>query len=49
MIELVERLKYAKNAVSWLLDHENGLVDMHGLVYWAEEVTRVRKELKKLL
>ena len=49
MNELAQKLEYAKNAVSWLLQHENGKVDFHGLVYWAGEVERLRIEIKKLL
>jgi hypothetical protein len=49
MIELLEKLQYAKNSVSWLLEHENGNVDFHGLSYWAQEVERLRAEIKKLL
>jgi hypothetical protein len=49
MNELFEKLQYAKNAVSWLLEHEAGLVDFHGLPYWAGEVDRLRSEIKKVL
>lgn len=49
MIELVEKLQYAKKAVLWLLDHESGSVDFHGLSYWAQEVERLRKEIKESL
>jgi hypothetical protein len=49
MIELLEKLQYAKKAVIWLVEHENGLVDFHGLSYWAQEVERLRSEVKKLL
>lgn len=48
-MELFEELQKAKKAVQWLLDNEGGLVDMHGLSYWAGEVERLRKEIKKLL
>lgn len=47
MIELLEKLKYAKDSVAWLLNHVTGLVDFHGLVYWATEVERLREEIKK--
>jgi len=43
---MLEELKKAKENVRWLLDHESGSVDMHGLVYWAEVVERLRKEIK---
>jgi hypothetical protein len=49
MSELFDKLKYAKEAVTWLLDHETGLVDFHGLTYWASEVERLRAEIKKQL
>lgn len=49
MIELVEKLEYAKNAVAWLLNHESGNVDWHGLTYWAGEVERLRIEIKNIL
>jgi hypothetical protein len=49
MNELIEKLKYAKEAVLWLVDHDNGNVDFHGLTYWASEVERLRMEIKKLL
>lgn len=49
MSELVEKLTYAKEAVVWLLDHDGGNVDFHGLTYWAGEVERLRSEIKKHL
>jgi len=49
MVELMEKLQYAKNAVTWLLEHESGLVDMHGLSHWASVVERLRKEIKGML
>lgn len=49
MNDLIEKLQYAKTAVSWLLEHESGSVDFHGLSYWAQEVERLRGEIKKLL
>jgi hypothetical protein len=47
MDKLMDELGYAKDAVKWLLDHVAGNVDCHGLVYWAEEVERLREEIKK--
>ena len=41
-----EKLEKAKEAVRWLLDHPNGLVDMHGLTYWAGVVERTRDEIR---
>lgn len=49
MAELFEKLQYAKNAVIWLVEHESGSVDFHGLSYWADEVERLRSEIKKAL
>jgi hypothetical protein len=49
MDELMEKLKYAKDAVLWLLIHDNGNVDFHGLTYWASEVERLRKKIKEML
>ena len=48
-MELIEKLKYAKNAVRYLLEHENGLVDMKGIAYWASVVETLRKEIKAML
>ena len=41
-----EDLKKAKENVFWLLDHPNGLVDMHSLVYWASMVEKLREDVK---
>lgn len=49
MKELLEKLEYAKEAVKSTLENENCLVDFHGLSYWASEVERLRKEIKKCL
>jgi hypothetical protein len=49
MNELMEKLQYAKKAVIWLIEHENGSVGFHGLKYWASEVERLREEIKKVL
>ena len=49
MQELFDKLEKAKGNVRWLLDHESGLADMHGLSYWAGEVERLRKEIKERL
>ena len=45
----LEELQKAKDNVRWLLDHSDGLVDMHGLVYWAGVVERLRTEIKETL
>ena len=44
-----EKLKYAKEGVIFLLNNADGLVDMHGLAYWAREIERLREEIKKTL
>ena len=49
MDELIKKLKYAKNAVTYLLENEDGSVDFHGLSYWAGEVERLRSEIKRAL
>lgn len=49
MQDIIEKLQYAKKAVIWLVEHENGAVDSHGLIYWAQEVERLREEIKKVL
>ncbi len=45
----IEELKGAKNNVALLLDNMDLLIDMHGLVYWAGVVERLREEIKKSL
>jgi hypothetical protein len=49
MTELFEKLKYAKESVLWLVEHDSGMIDFHGLTYWASEVERLRKEIKSML
>ncbi len=49
MDELMKKLQYAKDAVRWLLDHGDGLVDMHGLGHWAGVVERTQKLIKEML
>lgn len=50
VIELKTRqLIVAKTNVRWLLEHESGLVDMHGLAYWAGVVERLRAEIRASL
>jgi hypothetical protein len=46
-VNLFEELQHAKNNVRWLLDHESGLADMHGLAYWAMRVERLREQIKE--
>ena len=45
----IKELEEAKKAVLFCLNNDGGLVDMHGLAYWAEVVERLRKEIKKQL
>jgi hypothetical protein len=47
--ELFDKLQLAKEAVRWLLDHSDRLVDMHGIAYWASEIERLREEIKGTL
>jgi hypothetical protein len=47
--DVIEKLNTAKRNVSWLLDHESGLVDMHGLAYWAGVVERLRETVRASL
>jgi hypothetical protein len=47
--ERVDQLAEAKANVRWLLDHSDGLVDFHGLTYWATRVEQLRKEIKETL
>ena len=49
MSELFAHLDAAKANVRWLLDHESGLADMHGLKYWAGEVERLRDKIREAL
>jgi hypothetical protein len=49
MNEKIEALQKAKDAVRWLVDHSEGLVDMHGLVYWAGRVEALRAEIREAL
>lgn len=45
----LEQLKVAKENVIWLIDHNDGLIDMHGLAYWASVVEKLREEIKRTL
>jgi hypothetical protein len=47
--DILENLRIAKNNVFWLLENPNGSIDMHGLVYWAEVVERLRKDIRNNL
>lgn len=47
--ELFTQLATAKKNVIWLLEHQSGLVDMHGLAYWAQVVENLRTKIKNSL
>ena len=49
IVEVATELEKAKDAVRFCLEHESGLVDMHGLSYWAGVVERRRKEIKEMI
>lgn len=49
MTEIIAELETAKRNVVWLLDHPNGLVDMHGVAYWAGRVETLRTKIKAAL
>ena len=49
IVEVATELEKAKDAVRFCLEHEHGLVDMHGLEYWAGVVERRRIEIKKMV
>lgn len=44
-MDIIAEIETAKRNVRWLLDHPNGSVDCHGLVYWAGRVVALRAEL----
>ena len=49
IVEVATELEKAKDAVRFCLEHESGLVDMHGLEYWAGVVESRRIEIKKMI
>ena len=49
IVEVATELEKAKDAVRFCLEHESGLVDMHGLSYWAGVVEHCRKEIKEMI
>ena len=49
IVEVATELEKAKDAVRFCLENESGLVDMHGLSYWAGVVERRRIEIKKMI
>ena len=46
---ILKELEEAKANVRWLLDHPDGLVDFHGLAYWAGVVERLRERAREAL
>lgn len=46
MNEIFNDLAYAKHAVMKCAEKDGVLVDMHGLVYWAERVETLRQQIK---
>lgn len=49
IVDVATELEKAKDAVRFCLEHEYGLVDMHGLSYWSGVVERRRKEIKEMI
>lgn len=45
----IDKLEYAKKAVVFCLENENGNVDWHGITYWAERVEKLRKEIREMI
>ena len=48
-LKVAEELEKAKKATFDCLMNANCCVDMHGLLYWAERVARLRKELREIM
>lgn len=48
-IEKFKELMKAKHNCQFCLDNVTGDVDMHGLVYWAERVEKLRQEVAEML
>lgn len=46
--DVMGELATAKRNVAWLLEHSSGMVDMHGLTYWAGVVERLRAEIREV-
>ena len=47
--EKFKELMQAKENCQFCLDNATGDVDMHGLVYWAERVEKLRQEVADML
>ena len=48
-IEKFKELMEAKHNCQFCIDNATGDADMHGLVYWAERVEKLRKEVADML
>ena len=48
-IEKFKELMKAKDNCQFCLDNATGDTDMHGLVYWAERVEKLRHEVADML
>lgn len=48
-IEKFKELMEAKHNCQFCLDNATGDADMHGLVYWAERVEKLRNEVADML
>ena len=48
-IEKFKELMQAKKNCQFCLDNATGDADMHGLVYWAERVEKLRQEVAEML
>ena len=48
-IEKFKELMQAKENCQFCLDNATGDVDMHGLVYWADRVEKLRQEVADML
>lgn len=48
-IEKFKELMKAKENCQFCLDNATGDADMHGLVYWAERVEKLRHEVADML
>lgn len=49
MKDKFEELQKAKENVMDLLQNADALIGMHDIVYWADVVQRLRKEIKEML
>lgn len=49
LVEKAKSLAYARDAVAYCLEHSDGLVDMKGLVYWAQVVEGLRDQIKRCI